>query len=837
MRYLKFNLILFFALMFSVLFVSKAYASDTFNFKIQNDVSTFISGNTTTANVDEANRRITLPKMPLTDLVKFAPDGSPNYAVLTNDGLKQYVFDGTKEVLLNSLSIPITDPLSMAVSQDPNGYTSFSIATVNSANNTFDIKNYQNNGISMAENPALKISGLQSVYSLTNTTNGLAVLTDKDMKLFVPGDSGMVEIPQLGIQNVQDPIALASSSDRYNVAILKKDKAEYYEFNGTSLMDIPAMSVTIDPTLKNPKAIAINGNTTSILYDSQVSSYQFNPATQQMEYHDMLSITNGLVKPQAFAFRKNTNDVVVIDEVDSVNKKYRAKYFMFDGTKMVEAQSLENDIDNFSTGDRYMQNAVVVSNVLLSQYDYVDSIRVRAYTETPKGTSITFYVANSGNDETSANWQPAWKVENVNGTSLVYKYISLNYQEYGTPDQAYPSFDSKPFPTNTTSYTNSDVNVTTDANGQLNLNVPPSPDSQLINLWTVIPIADKAAAKLSGDYKKVRIKAVLETSDLNVTPMIFAPIGTNNTNAIQNADDTAIRVEAGTAPNTPNLNPIDPGNGDPLYPPVDGWIYTTTPTITWQYSDTSGSAQTASQIIALAKDNTGNWNIAYNSLRVDGGAGSLPSFKIPTSDKPDVNGPLYQANSYQFAVFVRTWNAQDIASVFSQGIQFKVLAFERPRISHIVNSPSTINPTLNDPTTHFMILPVMTKDQLATTKAGAQVTLLLDSVGPILSDPKVIPKFYISVNGTDYEMNLGSCKSLNLPGDTSNNRWTLNFWTNAPITTIPNDTLVKAKFIGTGVVGGTTTYYLPPVADGVIKTSDTIYTDWQVTLQGSDKIN
>jgi len=137
-----------------------------------------------------------------------------------------------------------------------------------------------------------------------------------------------------------------------------------------------------------------------------------------------------------------------------------------------------------------------------------------------------------------------------------------------------------------------------------------------------------------------------------------------------------------------------------------------------------------------------------------------------------------------------------------------------------------------------MIVPGMKKDDLAVTKAGAQVSILLDSVGPIMTTPNKISKFYIVVDGTTYDMSLGDCESTQEPGITfPNNRWKLNFWTNAPITTIPNDTLVEAKFVGTGVIGGTTVLYIHPFADGVIKTSDTIYTDWQVTLQGSTKLN
>ena len=133
-----------------------------------------------------------------------------------------------------------------------------------------------------------------------------------------------------------------------------------------------------------------------------------------------------------------------------------------------------------------------------------------------------------------------------------------------------------------------------------------------------------------------------------------------------------------------------------------------------------------------------------------------------------------------------------------------------------------------------MIIPGMTQIQLPVAKAGAQITLLVDSIGPIITSAKDIPRFYITINGTDYDMYLSDCTSLKTPGG-NNNTWELNFFTNAPITKIPDNTIVKSKLIGTGTIGGTTVLYIPGYAAGVITTKDTIYSDWLAVLQGSDR--
>ena len=220
---------------------------------------------------------------------------------------------------------------------------------------------------------------------------------------------------------------------------------------------------------------------------------------------------------------------------------------------------------------------------------------------------------------------------------------------------------------------------------------------------------------------------------------------------------------------------------------------------------------------------------------------------LPTTfDNPIKSGPMWNSGSYRFAVAVRTWDIKGAVSDFNTKSRFNVLAFERPRIANIVYPNAEYSkdelplnpPVLSNISSHRMIEPGMSWEGLPTAKAGAQVTLLLDSVGPIdITKPKEVPLFYITMSGEhegkNIPMFLSDCSIMAENG--ANKTWKFNFFTNAPIITIPDNTIVKGSFVGESNTGGTTVLYMPNFADGIVKTWETIYEDWQVIIQGRDR--
>jgi len=185
---------------------------------------------------------------------------------------------------------------------------------------------------------------------------------------------------------------------------------------------------------------------------------------------------------------------------------------------------------------------------------------------------------------------------------------------------------------------------------------------------------------------------------------------------------------------------------------------------------------------------------------------------------------------YSFTVEIRTWDSMNVPSDYSTPEPFNVLAFERPRIAEIVSPPAgQTEVNLSDPSTHIMITPGMLTSSLPKAKAGGRVIILLDSVGPIDTSASNVPNIYYN-SGT---ATIGEASTLYAPGNAIN-RWTIPFWTNASLDTVPYGTLVKMDANGTGTAGGSTTHNIPPFADGIIVTEGSVYEDWFVILQGSD---
>jgi hypothetical protein len=162
---------------------------------------------------------------------------------------------------------------------------------------------------------------------------------------------------------------------------------------------------------------------------------------------------------------------------------------------------------------------------------------------------------------------------------------------------------------------------------------------------------------------------------------------------------------------------------------------------------------------------------------------------------------------------------------------FKVLAFERPRIAEIVSpAEGQVAPVVDQPETHLLIQEGAIANSLPKTKAGGRVTLLVDSVGPINSQAEEIAVLPYEGGIAD----LGDTKSANSLGSIRNT-WTIPFWTIAKLDEVPNGTVVHLNLTATGIEGGSTTFLVPPYADGVVRTEGSIYEDWFVIIQGSEK--
>lgn len=271
-------------------------------------------------------------------------------------------------------------------------------------------------------------------------------------------------------------------------------------------------------------------------------------------------------------------------------------------------------------------------------------------------------------------------------------------------------------------------------------------------------------------------------------------------------------VRFAIAPNAPDLSHID------------GTLYrTTTPLFEWVFEDSDPEDyQTAYQIqIKRAADNA----IVYDTAKV---ISSETKFRLPTSERPDIYGPLRQSGTNHFKICIRVWDSFDMASNWAEA-EFYISAIERLRIAEIVNAPSgQSEPDPSDESTHIVIKEGMTYDDLPRAKAGAKVTLLFDTVGDISSISAKFPY------GSGKEAVIGLEPEAQLSIESLVNTWKVELWTDSNLEIVPDGMLVKAEIIGHDDTFGNTALSCPPFADGIFVTKGTIFEDWQVILQGSD---
>lgn len=851
MIYRKYSHVIFILFIVFTALSINVYADDTWLYKIiekgNNSTEEMVDLNNSSVDIDHEKKEIRLQKMPLPNVVDYTPNGAYNYALLKDDGIHQYVFDGEKLIEIGALKTEMSNPLALAVAPFPYNIT-VSMATDNNNN---DMMHYTLEQGQMANNPLLNLTGLQQIYSMTTfkDTGELAVLEKNELNIYASEADRLVPINNFKITDIKNPIAVATASN-YNFALMDKEKITWYSYDGSNMVQIPAMSIAFDENIKNPKGLAIKDDIMYFLHDEKLTTYEYNKETKCMEQSIALSITSGLIKPHAIALRPDNSDLIIIDEIDSTAKDFKIRYMMYDGNKLVENETLSQVLKGVMAGLRYYGDGELIMSTKIAKAAYADYIRIRAYTDVPKDTQITFYMANEGIDYENAVWHETWRVKNTEGTPIVEKAILNNtgtreWKYYGAVGKSYPTFDSDPDIDD--GIFNEDDLLIEENEGNINIGITKE-NNQLLNLWNVIPIENEG--KKDGRYRNIRIKAVLKTNNPENTPKIYVPNGTNNESGLTDSEGRAIVWEANAIPEPPVISPIKPGHGDEEnYEPIPGWIYTTTPDIEWNYKDADKDVnpvhkQTAYQIILLKKDIDDNWSLAFNSRKIKEENGEETIlYTIPTSYNPNIAGPMWIADSYEFAVAVRTWDKVEAISRFSIASRFKVLAFERPRISNIINPPESgesgypTSPTSGDTSTHYMIMPGMKKESLPLAKAGAQVTMLVDSVGPIGTPPEEISYVYfIYHDGTEMQVDMGGCEVLYNSGLSNvKNRFMINFWTKAPITEIPDNTLIMMKLVGIGEEGGTTVFYIPSFADGVVVTKDTIYEDWHVVLEGSER--
>lgn len=659
---------------------------------------------------------------------------------------------------------------------------------------TTGVKHFSYNGTTMVENTLLNVN-ISNPLALAapDPYPDVVVADSSGIKHFSFSGSGMVQNPALSVAGLTGVAAIGAAGQN-DLAALIGTQVQHYTFSGSSM----SRNTVLEPqvSLTNPIDVALGsgGCDTAVLEPTRVRWFNFTGSG--MAENPALAVT-GLTNPVAFAVADPSTgwDVAVVDGT-------QVKHYSFNGTGMsynatlsvtsgltspravaVRPGSYDRIIVDGNQVKYYAWNgsslvydsnkSVSVTNIIQGA-GYRSSAVVVSKSFTPGASAVKVRVraAHELPNGTSVTWSVT-----ANGTSWVKRW-RVRGTASGTVLEVSP-----------------DNGATWQAIGTANDALPSVDNAQL---WVTVTAGTS-----------VKWKAEMATADPAVTPKI----------ATSPRGGVAVRLDTNSAPNPPT-------------PPVYGACFTTTtPTLSWTFSDPDpGDSQRAYQVqIVRAPD----YALVLDSGKV---ISNQTQYTVPTSTAPDVAGPLWSSGAYQFKYRVMVWDQADTPSPWSNWGDFCVVAFERPRVTEIVSPPAgQVAPDPTNPATHIMITPGMTAAQLPKVKAGAKVTMLVDSVGPLNSVSWVFP--------------YGSSKqaTVNIPaklpdGVTSNpmypvgnavNRWAVEFWTAAGLDVCPSGTVVQMQLSGNGTAGATN-LNAPPYAAGVVITQGSVYEDWFVVLQGRD---
>ena len=777
----------------------------------------YIDLESTVADIDYDKQEIRLPPRPVPNTVQFASDGTIEYAVMTGNGVLSFVFDGEKIIENPLMSFSgLEDPVSFAISSAP-------FPTIYTAENRGTLIRQYRVG---EGSPSLGITGLERVMSVTAYDTGeIAVLDKNNAQAYVSVDGTLMELPGLSISNITDPIAVATGSN-YETVVLTQNEVKWFSFDGSELVENPFMSLA--GVFEDPITITAANYSFAVLDQGKISLYEYSVSENMVVAVTELEDLNS---PQGVALRPGTKDMVIIDQ-KGINK-YDLRYFMFDGTEMIENPYLAQTVDSILKGSGYMEKGWIISKVTQTESGYANWLRVRANIELPEDTGITWYVTN-----TEDNWYPVWKAERSDGILSIYKFVDDDWVLYqGDLNDIYPQHDD-------------------------DATFPPvvfEPDNEAKNLnqtlW--IPLTE-----IQGN--SIRWKAEMYTNNKEVTPKITT---SNNLSVVWEANAMPFAPiindpDDGLDPEYDDEHDTDIGDDDPqdyMLPRLerkDGWIYTTTPLISWAFQDSDGNDyQSAYQVRLIDRNKVNHENLGEienieGAIIYDSGKlmSSETSHKIGTSENPLYRGPMWETGGYQFAVQVRTWDKSGSPSPWStptldilEADSFNVLAFERPRVVEIIDPPDegggSHGPIKDDPNTHEVIKEGTTAQELPKFRAGTWVTVRLDGVGPI--DPgKVRAVFKYSVNDKKHVILQDQIEIEKTGEFGENQQFDFKFFTDAPIEDFPDGTVVEMYAGGESVEhidAGKTILFLPPYADGVAISDSTAYETWYVVLQGSNK--
>lgn len=373
----------------------------------------------TTASVDTENQFVHLPFQPLAGVAEML-ENSIGYATASKAGIQLYELDDSNGMMsLNPIyAAPwATDATGVSLRQD-----NLNIWAITSSG----IAYYKFNGAGMTNDPALKVTGLVDVLSVTafkNTDSALLLQRDGNKAKITKYDAGINLNPELVFEpDIEDPVKVSMVDDSPDFKLFTTDAAYYFSYDDASgtYVEDPAKRIT---GLTNVISASSDDTGNTILTET-VMGYYVNidgGGASRVEVFSPGPVNN----PVAVSLKPGTYEQIFIDADGNV------QWWTYDdgSGQMVRDSNLETAGLILNKGYAHPRDYFSVAVNTLNSYDAAD---LTVTDDKPDGTTVNYFVSSDGGITFTAVTPQTWTAI-PRGTSFVVKATLNTTDSQETP--------------------------------------------------------------------------------------------------------------------------------------------------------------------------------------------------------------------------------------------------------------------------------------------------------------------------------------------------------------------------------------------------------------------
>lgn len=369
----------------------------------------------TTARVDTENQFVHLPFQLLAGVAEML-ENSIGYATASKAGIQLYELDDSNGMMaLNPIyAAPwATDATGVSLRQD-----NLNMWVITSSG----IAYYKFNGAGMTNDPALKVTGLVDVLSVTafkSTDSALLLQRDGKKAKITKYDAGINLSPELVFEpDIEDPVKVSMVDDSPDFKLFTTDAAYYFSYDdaGGTYVEDPAKRIS---GLDNIISVSSDDTGNTILTETDMGYYVNidGGGASRVEVFSPGPVNN----PVAVSLKPGTYEQIFIDKDGNV------QWWTYDDGN----GQMFRDV-NLETAGLILNNGYAhpkdYFSVAVSTLNSFDAAYLTVTDDKPDGTTVNYFVSSDGGITFTAVTPHTWTAI-PRGTSFVVK-ATLNTADF-----------------------------------------------------------------------------------------------------------------------------------------------------------------------------------------------------------------------------------------------------------------------------------------------------------------------------------------------------------------------------------------------------------------------